>query len=327
MASTVWRGMIAFGLVTIPVKLEKAARRERIRFNDVYRAAAESSNSDVDEPEDAADPAPASARGQAAVNRDTSAGEREAKEEVASAPVERVRTVRTGADGPAPLARSEILKGFEVEKGRYAVLQREDIAAIRPRTSAAIDLIEFVPLQEIDPIFFDASFYARPDRNGEKPYALLYTALRESGYGGLGLLAMHGRDHSVLIRAGVRGLIVHTLFYPNEVRGSEEFALDPQLTTPKESEMALALVCLMAAKFDPAKLKSTYEERLRDLVASRRPVELSSNEAAVQPTAPAIDIMEALKASLERARKPAALETMVGKSQTKTAQRRKARPA
>jgi DNA end-binding protein Ku len=298
MAATVWRGRIAFGLVSIPVRLYKAARRERVRFHRVYRPAAETATEAEPEPDlDLEDAAP------------SPRFEREPPPAEEDAPVQRVHTMLTRSEEPEPVRPMEVLKGFEVEKGRYAVLKPQEIAAVRPKTSTEIDLTEFIHLQEIDPVFFDASFYATPDKGGDKPYALLFQALQESGYAGLGTLAMHGRDHSVVIRPGSRGIIVHTLFYPNEVRAGEEFSSNLDLASKKETEMAIQLVRALAAPFDPAKLKSTYEERLKELVAARTPAPLIGHEEEPAARAPVIDIMQALKASLDRARKPAARET------------------
>lgn len=286
MASTVWQGRIAFGMVSIPVRLYKAARRERVRFRHVYAPAPEPESEA--EPEET--PAP-----RAAVREFPAA---QTPEYPSVAPV-RETVVAAGDDKPVP--RSAILKGFATAKDEYVVFKPAEIAALRPRTSSELPIVEFVRLDEIDPIFFDTSYYVAPDKGGERPFALLAAALETSGHAALGSLAMHGREHAVVIRAARQGLVLHTLFYSNEVRADDAWRAD---ATVNEKELALAtmLVESMEAPFDPSKLKDTFEERLRALIEARAPTPASA--ATATPRAPAIDLMEALRKSIAAAKKP-----------------------
>ena len=146
---------------------------------------------------------------------------------VPAAPVERVRfTPVTGAAGAAaaPVERPQLLKGYEIDKDQYVVFEPKEVAALRPPTSTELTIGEFVKLDEIDPVYFDVSYYLAPDRGAEKPYAVLFSALNQSGYAAIGTLAMHGREHAAVIRPGKSGLILHTLFYAKEVRSTEESA-------------------------------------------------------------------------------------------------------
>ena len=207
-----------------------------------------------------------------------------------------------------PVDKSEILKGYQVDIDRYAVFEPGEVAALRPRTSTELEIAQFVRLGEIDPIFFDSSYYVAPDAGGERPYELLFRALKESGYAALGSLAMHGREHAAAIRPGTHGLILHTMFYLIEVRREEEYRAAAQLVSPKELELALMLVRTAAAPFDPAALKDPYEERLRALVESRAGSVLLPGTTAAAEESPAADILEALRRSIEAAKKPAARE-------------------
>jgi DNA end-binding protein Ku len=174
-----------------------------------------------------------------------------------------------------------------------------------------VDISEFVRLQEIDPIYFETSYYAAPDNGGEKAYALLYRALAETGYAAIGSLAMHGREHATIIRPGKRGLIIQTLFYQNEVRAEEEYHTDAALVNPKELDLAKTLVRAMATPFDAAKLKDTFEERLKELIQARAEEAVSlyeRGEGEGPKKAPVVDIMEALRKSLEMAKKPVGTE-------------------
>jgi len=280
-------------MVSIPVRLYKAARRERIRFHQVYRPEPEGEAEAEPEPE------PPRKAGRAIVHQFP------AQEPPAPAEVSRVRetAVAAGDEDAKPIPRASILKGFETAKDEYAVFQPSEIAALRPRTSSELEIVEFVKLAEIDPIFFDTSYYVAPEPGGERAYALLTTALERTGDVAIGKLAMHGREHAVVIRAGRRGMILHTLFYANEVRGGEEWSGEPAGGGEKEVALATLLVQSMEAPFDPTKLKDAFEERLRDLIESRAPTPARGAAAHTRAAAPPIDIMEALKRSLA-ARKP-----------------------
>jgi DNA end-binding protein Ku len=304
MASTVWKGRLAFGMVSIPVRLYKAARRERIRFHHVYRPEDRYEPSSPPNLEENETPTPA------APKRNTQASPAPASSPPPPETVARIRSVPVGAVSDAPLEKPQILKGLEIEKHRYVTFEPRELAALRPQTSTELSIAEFVRLQEIDPIFFETSYYAAPDRGGEKPYALLFAALAETEYAAIGSLAMHGREHATVIRPGRRGLIIHALFYENEVRADEEYKTDSTLVSAKELELAKMVIRAMAVPFEANKSKDTFEERLRQLIDSRADMAASIHEhGEVGKRAPVIDIMEALRKSLEMARKPPKSET------------------
>ncbi len=295
MAATVWRGRLAFGMVSIPIRLYKAARRERIRFHHVYRSKETRAFEVPGEEKDAPD---------------VEVGDGDGSKPVLAAPVmgarvARVRNLPAAEGGEVPIEKPQILKGYEVEKDRYVTFEPREVAALRPETSTELAIGQFVRVEEIDPIFFDTSYYAAPDGAGGKPYALLYRALAETGYAGLGRLAMHGREHAMLIRAGRRGLILHTLFYANEVRAGDEYTADADLVQEKELELAKRLTGALAAKFDPAGLKDEFEERLREAIDERRRAGVPEQARPERrEPAPVVDILEALRKSIAAARKP-----------------------
>jgi DNA end-binding protein Ku len=197
-----------------------------------------------------------------------------------------------------------MLKGYEVEKDRYVVLDPGELKELRPRTSAEVGIEQFVRMEEVDPLFLDVSYFLQPD-GVEKPYALLYRALAISGYAALGSLAMHGREHPALIRAGTRGLILHTLFHINEVRLEEEHPAAVNLAEQKELDLATKLVEALAAPFEPAKLTDRFEARLKELIESRTPANLAG-DAEPPPRRQGVDLLESLRRSLEAAKKPPA---------------------
>ncbi len=294
MAVTVWKGHLTFGLVSIPVRLMRAARRERISLHQLHRRERPSEPEDVESEPDyapSARSAPISAQPAAE-----------------PAPVERVRQGLFTQEGEPPIPRGEIVKGYEFEKDRYVVIEKDDIDRIAPKTSTEMQIVEFVKLAEIDPIFFETSYYVAPDGAGEKPYVLLLQALRESGYVALAEFAMRRRQHAVVIRPGATGIVAHTMFYPDEVRKGEEFRADTGLAGRKELDLAITLIQAMAVPFEPEKFKDTFLEKLGELIAAKLKGEQVAAAPAISKTAPAVDIMQALQASLAAQRKPVASE-------------------
>ena len=204
-----------------------------------------------------------------------------------------------------PIARHELVKGYEYEKDRYVVVEEGELAQITPRSSRVMEVLEFVPEAEVDPVYLDASYYVAPERAGEKPYTLLYEALRRTGQAALAQLTMHNREHLVLLRPGRFGLMLHTLFYRDEIRALEEFRTDTEWVTPQELELARLLVESLAAHFEPANYKDNYRESVRALIDAKIRGEELKLPGAIAPASPPVtDILEALKASLARAKKP-----------------------
>ncbi len=232
----------------------------------------------------------------------------------AAEPVMRVRNT--------PVPPGEILKGYEIGKDEFVVLEPQEVAALRPKTSSELEITEFVPLQEIDPMYYETSYYVIPEPGGETAYALLFAALKETGHAGIGSLAMHGREHVILIRAGRDSLVAHSLFYANEV-GRPAYLVESDRANPKQLELAKMLVGAFEAKFEPERWKDRYEEGLKALIESRTPVASADAvpAAAVGP-APGVDILEALRKSLEMARKPVASEARQPKPKRQPARRK-----
>ncbi len=159
---------------------------------------------------------------------------------------------------------------------------------------------------EIDPVYLDASYYVVPETAGEKPYTLLYEVLRRSGHAAVAQWTCHNREYLVLLRPGRFGLLLHTLFYADEVRALDEFRTEVEWVSARELELAGLLVEALAARFEPAKYRDTYRENVRAMLDAKiRGEELKREEPAPPPVA-VLDILEGLKASLARAKKPAA---------------------
>ncbi len=289
MATTVWKGHLTFGLVSIPVRLVRAARPEKVNLRQLYRAAP---TNGAEEKEEAR---VSHAQSAAAFSQPFMA-----EEEPELAPVSRVQQRALDPVEQTPIPQSEILKGFEYAKDQYVVIDKEDIRKLTPKTGTEMQIVEFVRLAEIDPVYFETSYYMSPDGAGEKAYALLFEGMRETGYVALAEVAMHRREHVMILRPGNTGIISHTMFYSDEVRMIEEFRTDTGLVTPKELGLAKMLIETLAAPFEPSKFKDKYRERLRELIDAK--VEgREVAQVAAKPAAKVVDIMEALQKSLAAA--------------------------
>ncbi|HLJ45164.1 MAG TPA: Ku protein [Bryobacteraceae bacterium] len=222
-----------------------------------------------------------------------------------------------------PVPRSELVKGYEYEKDRYVVIEDEDIKKMAPPTAKVMEILEFVKTTEVDPVYFESSFYMAPDEAGEKPYALLYDVLKKSGYVGVAKIAMHNREHIVIFRPGGTGLMMHTMYYSHEIRKVEEFRTDTSLVKEAETKLASMLVESLAAPFEPEKYRDTYRDNLQALIDAK----IQGQEVVAPPTvepAKVIDIMEALKQSLAIAKKPAASTAAMDESEEEAKPKKRA---
>ena len=220
----------------------------------------------------------------------------------------RIRQVTYCQSEDKPVARSELVKGYEYEKDRYVVIEDEDIKKVAPKTAKVMEILEFVKADQVDAIYLESSYYVAPDEGGEKPYALLYEALRQSAYYAVAKVAMHNREHIIILRPGLKGILSHTMYYQDEIREVDEFRTDTSLVKDKELDLAKMLISSLEAEFEPQKYHDAYRENLQKMIEAKIEGE---NIVATPEThvAPVIDIMEALKKSLAEKRKPAAIAT------------------
>src|SRR4051795_4721760 len=220
----------------------------------------------------------------------------------------RIRQVTYCQSEDKPVSRSELVKGYEYEKDRYVVIEDEDIKKVAPKTARVMEILEFVKSDQVDPVYLESSYYVAPDEGGEKPYALLFQALRESKFYALAKVAMHNREHIIVLRPGSKGILSHTMYYQDEIRQVEEFRTDTTLAKDKELEMAKMLISSLEADFEPQKYHDEYRMNLQKMIEDK----IEGKKVVGAPSehvAPVIDIMEALKRSLAEKRKPAMAAT------------------
>jgi DNA end-binding protein Ku len=207
-----------------------------------------------------------------------------------------------------PVAREDMAKGYEFAKDQYVMFTPEELKALEEAGTHTAEIMEFVPVKAIDPVFFDKAYYLGPDKGGAKPYALLARALKESGRCALGRWAARGKQYIVLIRpidtGLVEGLVMQQLLYAAEVRSINDVDIPKTEVKPAELKLAQQLIEQQSAdKFDPAAYTDEVRARVEAAVQKKVEGQEITMAEAPQQGAQVIDLMEALKASLEK--KPA----------------------
>jgi DNA end-binding protein Ku len=307
---SVWSGNLAFGLVSIPVRLYPATEAKDVRFHLV-------------------DPATGRrVRYRRVVERSPDADEEAAADEMledvedvpAAAGSDREPSFGEDPDGPAaPLVGDgaadvevrfdELARGYEVRPGEQVILTHEELAGVRPQRSRTIDIEEFVELTSIDPVYFEKSYIVAPEASGvsDKPYALLLRALERAGRVGIGRFVLRTKPHLVAIRARSGALGLETLFFADEVRDVSSLTPAAPSVSVDDRELRLAeeLIGMLAADWDPSAHGDTYRQDLLSLIASKAPQPSAEDRgAAVTPPGSGAEaLMEALRRSVDEAKR------------------------
>jgi DNA end-binding protein Ku len=201
------------------------------------------------------------------------------------------------------IERDELVRGYEIEKGRYVTFTDEELKGLEARGGDhAIEISEFIPLSEVDPIYFEDSYYLGCEAGSAKAYRLLAEAMAESSRVALATFTMRGKEHLVLIRPHAKGLMLHTMYYADEIRSVDE--VDRGLNAeakPAELDLAKRLIAdLTEKKFDPAKYHDNYRERVIEAAQRKQEGQQVTEAAPEERRGQVIDLMAALKASLEK---------------------------
>lgn len=201
------------------------------------------------------------------------------------------------------VGRDEMVKGYEYAKGQYVLFSEEELKALTPEPTNAIEITEFVPADQVDPVYFEKSTYLGPDKGGDRPYRLLSQAMRQTGRAALARYAARGKDYLVLLRPYQDGLIMQQLRYEDEIRKFDEVPVAPADVKEPELRLAIQLIEQIAAdEFHPEAYEDNVRKRTRELIESKvqgQEIKAAPPEA---PRAQIIDLMEALKASLSAAK-------------------------
>jgi DNA end-binding protein Ku len=198
--------------------------------------------------------------------------------------------------------REDMVKGYEFSKDQYVMFSPDELKVLEEAGSHTAEITEFVPIDTIDPVFFDKAYYLAPDKGGAKPYALLAAALRETRRCALGRWAARGKQYIVMLRPVADGLVMQQLLYAGEVRAISEIEIPRTEVKDAELKLALQLIEQQAAeRFDPAAYKDEVRERIEAAVQKKvEGQEITLAEGAPEGGGQVIDLMEALRASLER---------------------------
>jgi DNA end-binding protein Ku len=239
------------------------------------------------------------------------------------------------------VAYADIAKGYELDDGRVVVLDAEDFDKLPLNTDHAIDVLEFVPVDEVDPIYFQKSYYLEPDKAATRPYVLLRTALERSGQLAVVKITIRQRETLALLRARDDVLVMHTMLWPDEVRKPDfEFLGSDVEVRPQELKMASSLVDSMAGSFDPGDFSDDYTEAMQKVIEAKAEGAELPERPEAEESGEVIDLMTALERSVEQAksarggksagRKPAAKKASSASakgSERKAPAKKKAKPA
>jgi DNA end-binding protein Ku len=211
----------------------------------------------------------------------------------------RVKEVWYCAEEDKPIERADIVKGYETGKGEYVVVDEEDLKKVAPATASTMDIVQFVREPDVDPIYFERSYYVAPAEDVSKPYELFLKALEETHYSAIAKVSMHAREHVVLIRASEGGLLLHTMYYPDELNAANKLKAQAKAaSTKQEMELAVKLIHQLAAPFKPDQFHDTYRENVEKLIAEKQAGHTVTPQAKPRK-AQVVDLMEALKKSLK----------------------------
>jgi DNA end-binding protein Ku len=258
MARSMWKGVISFGMVSIPVRLYIATESHSISFRQLC-------------PEH-------------------------------NAPIKYKRWCSAG-DHEVPY--NEIVKGYEVGKDRYVLIDDQDLDNLPLKTAHTIEIQEFVPHDDIEGgLYYKSAYYLEPEEAGRKPYYLLMQALQETKRTAVAKIALRDREHLCSLQPNEDYILLNTLHWPDEIRSAQELpGLDGRVdVNPRELQMAKSLVETLADRFDPSRYQDDYREALMKVVEAKMEGQtIEAPEVEAEPRV--MDLMEALKASVEAARK------------------------
>jgi DNA end-binding protein Ku len=265
MASTVWKGYISFGLVSVPVRLYAAAREQHVSFNQIHE--------------------PCGSR---------------IKQQTFCPVCDRV------------VERNELVKGYQVDRDAYVLVTGDELKTLEANSSEAMEIAQFVSLSEVDPIYYEASYYSAPEDPGKRAYGLLLQAMEKLNVAAIAKVTLHSREQIVLMRPYHQGIILHTLYFPAEVREISEYGKADNMTLQKpEMDLAEQFIRQLTAKFEPEQYKDEYADRVLALIETKRAGQVVAGQPAKPKLAPVIDLMEALKKSIAERGAPAAVPTLV----------------
>ncbi|SEP37439.1 Ku protein [Amycolatopsis saalfeldensis] len=253
----VWQGSLAFGLVSVPVRLYKAVDDHAVHFTQFQQG-----------------------------TRD------------------RIRSRRVNERTGDEVPYAEIAKGYELDDSEYVLVEQQELDEVAPGRSRSLEVERFVDLDEVDPIYFDRTYWLAPAKeDAERPYVLLVEALGKRDKAAVAKFALHGREHLALVRAGKGVLVLNTLHFATDVRDpAKDIPLLPAdaKTNGKELEMAVRLIDAMTGQWQPEEYHDTYNERVRDLIDAKKAGGTVTPAAEPDEDTKVVDLFEALSKSVRK---------------------------
>jgi DNA end-binding protein Ku len=253
MPSTVWKGYISFGLISMPIRLFAAARSTHARLHEIHRECGTRVHHALYCPYD-----------------------------------ERIVT------------RAEIAMGYEGEKDKYVLVEPAELKKLQPPSSKAMEIAQFVKMSEVDPLYFESSYFVVPEEAGKRAYALLLKTMEDMEYAAIARVTLHQRERTAIIRPYERGLMLHTFYYANEIHAVKEYGKTAGRDLKKQ-EIALGeqFAKTLVKPFRPEEFRDEYQDRVKQLIESKAKGRAAPSEGKPKKLAPVIDLMAALKKSLE----------------------------
>lgn len=271
----IWTGTIAFGMVSIPVRLYTATESHDVHFHLLHKA-----------------------------------------DNV------RLKNIRWCPKHEKAIAWEDTVRGFEYAKGKYVPVTEDDLEHLPVKTIHTVDISDFVKLEEVDPIYFDKAYYLAPEETGLKAFTLLREALKETGRAAVAKVAIRDKENLCLVRPYEDVLSMETMLYANEIRSTEDVAVDGTKVSPKELQMAVSLIENLSDTFDPERYEDDYQVALKKVIKAK--VEGAPlPEIAEEKGAKVVDLMEALRASIEQTKKRGGATQRKAAAGRRTSQRRR----
>ena len=221
-----------------------------------------------------------------------------------------------------PLEREDIVRGYEYASDHYVTFTDEELEGLALAAAKTIDILDFVALDQVDPLFFQKGYYAAPQKGAAKAYALLREALERTGKVAVARLILRQQGHLALIRQQGQLLLLETMFYADEINKAEDVPVEPAEVTDRERDLALSLVQSLSVDFRPERYRDVYRDRLEEAIAAKIEGEQIVVTAAPEE-AKVVDLMEALELSLQRARAAGEFEAAMPEDRPARRPRRK----
>jgi DNA end-binding protein Ku len=193
--------------------------------------------------------------------------------------------------------------GYEIDKDKYVMVEPGELKKLEPRSSTAMEIVQFVKLGDVDPVYYNTSYFAVAEEAGQRAYALLVRAMTDMECAAIAKVTMHQRENSILIRPFQDGLILHTLYYPKEIHEAKSYGGSAKTVTKQEIDLAEQFAKALLKPFRPDQFRDEYSERVEQLIESKRKGKAGPAPEKAPRMAPVIDMMSALKESLAGADK------------------------